>query len=83
MGTVPGMKAFSAAVLGGIGNIYGAMVGGIVLGIIESLGAGYIGDLTGGFLGSNYQDIFAFVVLILVLVVRPSGIMGERVADRA
>jgi branched-chain amino acid transport system permease protein len=83
MGFVPGLKAFSAAVLGGIGNIYGAMIGGIVLGIIESLGAGYIGDLTGGFLGSNYQDIFAFVVLILVLTVRPSGIMGERVADRA
>lgn len=83
MGTVPGMKAFSAAVLGGIGNIYGAMIGGIVLGIIESLGAGYIGDFTGGFLGSNYQDIFAFVVLILVLTIRPSGIMGERVADRA
>lgn len=83
MGFVPGLKAFSAAVLGGIGNIYGAMIGGIVLGIIESLGAGYIGDLTGGFLGSHYQDIFAFVVLIIVLTVRPSGIMGERVADRA
>jgi branched-chain amino acid transport system permease protein len=83
MGFLPGLKAFCAAVLGGIGNIYGAMVGGIVLGIIESLGAGYIGDLTGGFLGSHYQDIFAFVVLILVLTVRPSGIMGERVADRA
>ncbi|TFW30490.1 branched-chain amino acid ABC transporter permease [Massilia horti] len=83
MGTLPGMKAFCAAVLGGIGNIYGAMIGGIVLGILESLGAGYIGDLTGGFLGSNYQDIFAFIVLILVLTVRPSGIMGERVADRA
>jgi branched-chain amino acid transport system permease protein len=83
MGFVPGLKAFSAAVLGGIGNIYGAMVGGILLGLIESLGAGYIGDLTGGFLGSHYQDIFAFVVLILVLTVRPSGIMGERVADRA
>jgi len=83
MGFLPGLKAFSAAVLGGIGNIYGAMIGGIVLGIIESLGAGYIGDLTGGFLGSNYQDIFAFIVLILVLTVRPSGIMGERVADRA
>jgi len=83
MGFVPGLKAFSAAVLGGIRNIYGAMIGGIVLGIIESLGAGYIGDLTGGFLGSHYQDIFAFVVLILVLTVRPSGIMGERVADRA
>ena len=51
--------------------------------IRDSLGAGYIGDLTGGFLGSHYQDIFAFVVLILVLTVRPSGIMGERVADRA
>jgi branched-chain amino acid transport system permease protein len=83
MGFVPGLKAFSAAVLGGIGNIYGAMVGGILLGIIESLGAGYIGDLTGGFLGSHYQDIFAFVVLIIVLTLRPSGIMGERVADRA
>jgi branched-chain amino acid transport system permease protein len=70
-------------VLGGIGNIYGAMIGGLVLGIIEALGAGYIGDLTGGFLGSHYQDIFAFVVLILVLTLRPSGIMGERVADRA
>jgi branched-chain amino acid transport system permease protein len=83
LGVLPGMKAFCAAVLGGIGNIYGAMIGGILLGLIESLGAGYIGDLTGGFLGSHYQDIFAFVVLIVVLTVRPSGIMGERVADRA
>jgi branched-chain amino acid transport system permease protein len=83
MGFLPGLKAFSAAVLGGIGNIYGAMVGGLLLGIIESLGAGYIGDLTGDFLGSQYQDIFAFVVLIIVLTLRPSGIMGERVADRA
>jgi branched-chain amino acid transport system permease protein len=83
MGFMPGLKAFCAAVLGGIGNIYGAMIGGIVLGIIEALGAGYIGEITGGFLGSHYQDIFAFIVLILVLTVRPSGIMGERVADRA
>jgi branched-chain amino acid transport system permease protein len=83
MGFVPGLKAFSAAVLGGIGNIYGAMLGGILLGLIESLGAGYIGDVTNGFLGSNYQDIFAFLVLILVLTLRPSGLMGERVADRA
>ncbi|MBI1892182.1 MAG: branched-chain amino acid ABC transporter permease [Burkholderiales bacterium] len=83
MGFVPGLKAFSAAVLGGIGNIYGAMVGGLLLGLIESLGAGYIGDLTGDFLGSQYQDIFAFIVLIIVLTLRPSGIMGERVADRA
>ncbi len=83
MGFTPGLKAFSAAVLGGIGNIYGAMLGGILLGLIESLGAGYIGELTGGFLGSQYQDIFAFVVLILALTIRPSGLMGERVADRA
>jgi branched-chain amino acid transport system permease protein len=83
MGFLPGLKAFSAAVLGGIGNIYGAMIGGLILGLIEALGAGYIGDLTGGFLGSHYQDIFAFVVLIIVLTIRPSGIMGERVADRA
>jgi branched-chain amino acid transport system permease protein len=83
MGFVPGLKAFSAAVLGGIGNIYGAMLGGILLGLIESLGAGYIGELTSGVLGSHYQDIFAFIVLILVLTLRPSGLMGERVADRS
>jgi len=83
MGFMPGLKAFTAAVLGGIGNLAGAVVGGLLLGIIESLGAGYIGDLTGGFLGSHYQDIFAFVVLIAVLLLRPSGILGERVADRA
>ncbi len=83
MGFMLGLKAFTAAVLGGIGNIPGAMLGGLLLGIIESLGAGYIGDLTNGFLGSHYQDIFAFLVLILVLVFRPSGLLGERVADRA
>jgi branched-chain amino acid transport system permease protein len=83
MGFMPGLKAFTAAVLGGIGNLAGAVVGGLLLGIIESLGAGYIGDLTNGFLGSHYQDIFAFVVLIAVLLLRPSGLLGERVADRA
>jgi branched-chain amino acid transport system permease protein len=83
MGFMLGLKAFTAAVLGGIGNVPGAMLGGLLLGIIESLGAGYIGDLTNGFLGSHYQDIFAFLVLILVLVLRPSGLLGERVADRA
>lgn len=83
MGFLPGLKAFTAAVLGGIGNIYGAMLGGLVLGLVESLGAGYLGELTGGFLGSNYQDIFAFAVLILVLTLRPSGLLGERVSDRA
>jgi branched-chain amino acid transport system permease protein len=83
MGFLPGLKAFTAAVLGGIGNLPGAVVGGLLLGIIESLGAGYIGDITGGFLGSHYQDVFAFAVLILVLIFRPSGLLGERVADRA
>jgi branched-chain amino acid transport system permease protein len=83
MGFLPGLKAFTAAVFGGIGNLAGAVVGGILLGLIESLGAGYIGALTGGVLGSHYSDIFAFVVLIGVLTLRPSGLLGERVADRA
>jgi branched-chain amino acid transport system permease protein len=103
MGSILGLKAFSAAVLGGIGNIPGAMLGGILLGLVEALGAGYIGDITdlcqyrwlagaidaceggGHFIlfGSNYQDVFAFVVLILVLVLRPQGLLGERVGDRA
>ena len=83
MGFMLGLKAFTAAVLGGIGNLAGAMLGGLLLGIIEALGAGYIGDLTGGFLGSHYQDIFAFFVLIGVLIFRPSGLIGERVAERA
>jgi len=83
MGFLPGLKAFTAAVFGGIGNLAGAMVGGVALGVIESLGAGYIGDLTGDVLGSHYQDIFAFIVLILVLTLRPKGLLGERVADRA
>ena len=59
------------------------MVGALLLGLIESIGAGYIGDWTGGVLGSHYSDIFAFVVLIIVLTLRPSGLLGERVADRA
>lgn len=83
MGFMLGLKAFTAAVLGGIGNIAGAMLGGLLLGLIESFGAGYIGTLTGGFLGSHYQDVFAFFVLILVLVIRPSGLLGERVVERA
>jgi branched-chain amino acid transport system permease protein len=104
MGFLLGLKAFSAAVLGGIGNLAGAMLGGLLLGLIEALGAGYVGDLTNlcrfagwsdalakrcetdpnvVLFGSNYQDVFAFIVLILVLVFRPSGLLGERVSDRA
>lgn len=82
MGSLLGLKAFCAAVLGGIGNLPGAMLGGFILGIVEALGAGYIGDFTGNWFGSNYQDVFAFIVLILVLVFRPSGLLGERVGDR-
>jgi branched-chain amino acid transport system permease protein len=83
MGFMPGLKAFVAAVMGGIGNLAGAVVGGVALGLIESLGAGYLWQLTGGVLGSQYVDIFAFIVLALVLTLRPSGLLGERVADRA
>jgi branched-chain amino acid transport system permease protein len=83
MGFTPGLKAFTAAVLGGIGNLGGAMLGGIVLGLVESIGAGYIEQFSFGFLNSSYQDIFAFAILGLVLIFRPTGLMGERVADRA
>lgn len=83
MGFLPGIKAFTAAVLGGIGNLKGAMLGGVLLGLIESLGTGYMGELTNGVFGSNYQDVFAFLVLIAVLVLRPSGLLGERLATRA
>jgi branched-chain amino acid transport system permease protein len=104
MGFLLGLKAFAAAVLGGIGNLAGAMLGGLLLGVIEALGAGYVGDLTNlcqlsdwsaalaercvndpnlTLFGSNYQDVFAFLVLIAVLIFRPSGLLGERVSDRA
>ena len=83
MGFLPGLKAFIAAVFGGIGNLAGAVVGAMILGLVEAIGAGYIGELTGGILGSQYVDIFSFIVLIIVLTLRPSGLLGERVADRA
>jgi branched-chain amino acid transport system permease protein len=75
MGFVPGMKAFTAAVLGGIGNIPGAMLGGLLLGISEALGAAFLPE-------AEWKDVFAFGILILVLIFRPSGIMGERTADK-
>ncbi|KAF1011046.1 MAG: High-affinity branched-chain amino acid transport system permease protein LivH [Pseudomonas fluorescens] len=83
MGFLPGIKAFTAAVLGGIGNLKGAMLGGLLLGLIEALGTGYLGSATHGVFGSNYQDVFAFIVLIAVLVFRPQGLLGERLASRA
>ena len=74
MGWVYGLKAFTAAILGGIGNIPGAMVGGILLGLIEALGAAYI--------SIAWKDAIAFLVLILILIIRPTGLLGERVAEK-
>jgi hypothetical protein len=78
-----GMKGGAALAVAPVAEVAAPGLGGILLGVIESIGSGYLGDLTGGFLGSQYKDIFAFLVLILVLVFRPSGLMGERVAERA
>ncbi|MFF2194704.1 branched-chain amino acid ABC transporter permease [Streptomyces sp. NPDC058157] len=85
MGFILGLKAFTAAVLGGIGNIYGAMVGGLVLGLAETLTTAYIADVPGMHQlgGQSWGNTWAFVLLILVLLFRPQGLMGERVADRA
>ena len=74
LGWVYGLKAFTAAILGGIGNIPGAMVGGILLGVIEALGSAYI--------STAWKDAIAFVVLILILIVRPTGLLGERMAEK-
>ncbi|MBI2159773.1 MAG: branched-chain amino acid ABC transporter permease [Candidatus Rokubacteria bacterium] len=82
-GFIPGLKAFTAAVLGGIGNIPGAMIGGIVLGLLEAFAASYLSLLTGGAFGAEYKDIFAFSVLILILIFRPKGLLGEIVRERA
>lgn len=85
MGFILGLKAFTAAVLGGIGNIYGAMIGGLVLGIAETMATAYIADVPGmeQLGGQSWANVWAFVLLILVLLFRPQGLMGERVADRA
>ncbi|UNO42662.1 branched-chain amino acid ABC transporter permease [Streptomyces sp. MST-110588] len=85
MGFQAGLKAFTAAVLGGIGNIYGAMIGGVVLGLAEALATAYIADIPGmqQFGGQAWSTVWAFVLLILVLLLRPQGLLGERVSDRA
>ncbi|HEY7366368.1 MAG TPA: branched-chain amino acid ABC transporter permease [Methylomirabilota bacterium] len=82
-GFIPGLKAFTAAVLGGIGNIPGAMLGGLVLGLLEAFAASYLSLLTGGAFGAEYKDIFAFSMLILILIFRPRGLLGEVVRERA
>ncbi len=82
-GFIPGLKAFTAAVLGGIGNIPGAMMGGLVLGLLEAFAGSSLSLLTGGAFGAEYKDIFAFSVLILILIFRPKGLLGEVVRERA
>ncbi len=83
VGFFPGLKAFTAAVLGGIGNMTGALLGGIVLGMLETFAGSYMGVFTMGAAGSEYKDIFAFSILILVLIFRPQGLMGANVAQKA
>ena len=80
-GFAPGMKAFTAAVLGGIGNIPGAMVGGMLLGLLEAFAASYLSLLTDGAFGAEYKDVVAFLVLILILIFRPKGLLGETVRE--
>ncbi len=80
-GFIPGMKAFTAAVLGGIGNIPGAVVGGMILGLLEAFAASYLSLITNGAFGAEYKDVVAFLVLILILIFRPKGILGETVRE--
>ena len=83
VGFYPGLKAFTAAVLGGIGNLTGALLGGIVLGMLETFAGSYLSVFTMGAAGAEYKDIFAFGILILVLIFRPNGLLGENVSQKA
>lgn len=83
IGFFPGLKAFTAAVLGGIGNLTGALLGGLILGLLESFGASYLSIFTNGAFGAEYKDILAFAVLIIMLIIRPSGLLGQTVAQKA
>lgn len=83
VGFMPGIKAFTAAVLGGIGNLTGALLGGIVLGMLESFAGAYLGTFTMGAFGAEYKDIIAFMVLIIFIIFRPSGLLGEQVSQKA
>jgi branched-chain amino acid transport system permease protein len=74
MGTMAGLKAFCAAVLGGIGSLAGALIGGLSLGIMEIMGVAY--------LSSSYKDAIAFAILILVLIIRPQGLMGKKISKK-
>ena len=82
MGSMLGLKAFVAAVLGGIGIIPGAMLGGLVIGIVESLSKAYISTLTGGVITSAFSDAIVFSILILVLLLKPAGILGKNTGEK-
>ena len=82
IGFILGIKAFTAAVFGGIGNVPGAMLGGIILGLMESFGSAFLGTLTFGVLGSEYKDVFAFSILIILLIFRPGGLLGKNVREK-
>lgn len=82
MGAMLGLKAFVAAVLGGIGSIPGAMIGGLAIGLIESLTKAYIGTITAGIITSAFSDAIVFAILIIVLLVKPSGIMGKNEGEK-
>lgn len=83
VGFFPGIKAFTAAVLGGIGNLTGALLGGMVLGMLETFAGSYLSVFTMGAAGAEYKDILAFAILIIVLIFRPSGLLGEQVGQKA
>ncbi len=83
VGFFPGLKAFTAAVLGGIGNLTGALLGGLVLGLLETFAGSYLYIFTMGAAGAEYKDILAFAILIIVLIFRPSGLLGEQVGQKA
>jgi len=78
MGMTVGMKGWVAAIIGGIGNIWGSVLGGFILGFLEVIGAGYLPLLTGGQLGGEYRNIFAFIMMIVILLFRPQGIFSKR-----
>ena len=83
VGFIPGMKAFAAAVLGGIGNLTGALLGGMFLGMVESFAGAYLGTYTRGAFGAEYKDMVAFLILIMVIIFRPNGLLGEQVSQKA
>ena len=82
IGFILGLKAFIAAVLGGIGNIRGAMLGGVLLGVMEMFAAANLSILTGGIFGAEYKDVFAFAILIIVLIFKPEGLLGKPTAEK-